>query len=232
MKTLFLLTLSCFINNMLYGQNETNITYGLKLGALHSTFSNLPACIKGRDNSFDNSVMKTTGAYGLEGGFFLNYKLSGTRIAIQPEILFRKSGEKVAYHDVVGKEFELGLHYAYLQLGAFYKVYPYAGLNLGFGAFYHINLSPHDITYTSNEANGLYDVVIRQFYLDGLKGTDDFSMCFALGYELKDNIHFDFRYYVGVKDMIESTPASFSFIENQNNSRTLCFSIGYSFHQW
>ena len=227
-----LIVFSFFYSTALYSQNESNITYGLKLGALHSEFSNLPESIKGRDNTVDNSVMKSKGAYGFEGGFFVNCKLSGTRVAIQPEILFRQSGVTVNYHDVVGKEFELGLQYFYLQLGASYRVYPYKGLNLGFGAFYSVNVSPHNISYTSNEANGFYDIEIRQFYQDGLRGTDDFSLCFALGYELRQSIHFDLRYYLGVKDMVESTASSFKFIENQNKSSTVCFSIAYSFHQW
>lgn len=229
---LHLLIFSCFFNASLYAQNETNITYGLKLGGLHSTFSNLPETIKGRDNTFDNSVMKSNGAYGLEAGFFLNCKLYDTRVAIQPEILFRQSGENISYKDTTGKEFELGLNYAFLEIGALYKVYPYEGLNLGFGAFYGINLSPNDITYTSNEAGGMYDVATRQFYQDGLDGGDDLALCFAVGYELHQSIHFDFRYYLGVKDMVKSNASSFQFIENQNKSSVFCFSLGYSFHQW
>jgi hypothetical protein len=229
---LHLIIFCCFFNATLYSQNETNITYGLKFGVLHSTFSNLPESIKGRDNTFDNSVMESKGKYGLEGGFFLNFKLHDTRVAIQPEILFRQSGETVQYHDAVGKEFELGINYSFLQIGALYKVYPYEGLNFGIGAFYGINLSPNDITYTSNEAGGMYDVATRQFYKDGLDGADDFSLCFALGYELHKSVHFDFRYYLGVKDMIKSNASSFQFIENQNKSSVFCFSLGYSFHQW
>lgn len=227
-----LLIFSCLINAPVYSQNETNITYGLKLGAIHSTFSNLPESIKGRDNTFDNSVMESKGKLGIEGGFFINCKLYDTRVAIQPEILFRQSGETIKYRDAVGKEFELGLNYAFLQIGALYKVYPYEGLNLGFGAFYGINLSPNDVTYTSNEAGGMYDVATRQFYKDGLDGADDFSLCLALGYELHKSIHFDLRYYLGVKDMVKSNASSFQFIENQNKSSVFSFSVGYSFHQW
>jgi hypothetical protein len=233
MKVILRLLIFCsFCNVVLYGQNETNITYGLKFGGLYSKISNLPESIKGRDNTFDNSTMESKGAYGLEGGFFLNCKLYDTRVAIQPEILFRQSGETVNYHDTTGKEFELGLHYAYLQIGALYKVYPYEGLNLGFGAFYGISLSPNNVTYSSNEAGGMYDVATRQFYQDGLDGADDFSLCFDLGYELHQSIHFDLRYYLGVKDVVKSNASSFQFIENQNKSGVVSFSLGYSFHEW
>lgn len=233
MKILLHLLLFCsFFNAPAYAQNETNITYGLKLGGIYSKISNLPESIKGRDNTFDNSVMETKGGYGIEGGFFLNCKLYDTRVAIQPEILFRQSAQTVHYHDTTGKKFELGLNYSFLQIGALYKVYPYEGLNIGFGAFYGISLSPNNITYKSNEAGGMYDVATRQFYQDGLDGADDFSLCFALGYELQESIHFDFRYYLGVKDVVKSNASSFQFIENQNKNSTFCFSLGYSFHQW
>jgi hypothetical protein len=229
---LHLLIFCCCFNVAVYAQNETNITYGLKLGAIYSTINNLPESIKGRDNTSDNSVMETKGGYGIEGGFFLNCKLYDTRVAIQPEILFRQSAQTVNYHDTTGKEFELGLNYSYLEIGALYKVYPYEGLNLGFGAFYGISLSPDNITYKSNEAGGMYDVATRQFYQDGLDGADDFSLCFDLGYELHQSIHFDLRYYLGVKDVVKSNASSFQFIENQNKSGVISFSLGYSFHQW
>ncbi|MDN3672401.1 outer membrane beta-barrel protein [Flavobacterium branchiarum] len=227
-----LLLFSSFLNFSIYAQNETNITYGLKLGGIFSKISNLPESIKGRDNTLDNSELETKGGYGVEGGFFLNFKLRDTRVAIQPELLFRQSSQTVNYHDTTGKEFELGLHYSYLQIGALYKVYPYEGLNLGFGAFYGVSLSPNNVTYKSNEAGGMYDVATRQFYQDGLDGTDDFSLCFALGYELHQSIHFDLRYYLGVKDVVNSSSSSFQFIENQNKSGVLSFSLGYSFHEW
>jgi hypothetical protein len=233
MKVIQYLSIFCFFFGVsVHAQYETNITYGLKFGGLRSTISSLPETIKGRDNTVDNSVMESKGAYGLEGGFFLNFKLHDTRVAIQPEILFRQAGEKVTYRDAVGKEFELGLHYSYLQIGALYKVYPYEGLNLGAGAFYGISMSPNNVSYTSNEAGGMYDVATRQFYKDGLDGADDFSVCFAAGYELHQSIHFDLRYYLGVKDVVKSNASSFQFIENQNKSGVICFSLGYSFHQW
>ena len=231
MKVLLHLLIFCSFFNAVHAQNETNITYGLKLGGIYSKISNLPESIKGRDNTFDNSVIESKGGYGIEGGFFLNCKLYDTRVAIQPELLFRQSSQTVNYHDTTGKEFELGLNYSYLQIGALYKVYPYEGLNLGFGAFYGISLSPNNITYKSNEAGGMYDVATRQFYQDGLDGADDFSLCFALGYELHKSIHFDLRYYLGVKDVVKSNASTFQFIENQNKSGVVSFSLGYSFHQ-
>lgn len=233
MKLLLHLLLFCFFfDATLHAQNDTNITYGLKLGGIYSKISNLPESIKGRDNSFDNSILETKGGFGVEGGFFLNCKLYDTRVAIQPELLYRQSSQTVNYIDTAGKKFELGLNYSYLQIGALYKVYPYEGLNLGFGAFYGINLSPNNITYTSNDSGGIFDVATRQFYQDGLDGADDFSLAFAIGYELRKSIHFDLRYYLGVKDVVKSNASSFQFIENQNISSVISFSLGYSFHQW
>lgn len=229
---LYLLVLIFVTTSSIFAQNETNITYGLKIGILHSTITNLPESIKGRDNTVDNSTLQTMGLYGFEAGFFANLKLHDTRVSIQPEILFQQSGEHVSYTDTFGKEFDLELHYSYIKIGAVYKIYPYEGLNLGFGAFYGINLSPHTLKYSSNVADGQYDVATRQFYIDGLEGTGDFSLSFGLGYELHKSIHFDLRYYLGVNDMIKSNASSFQFIENQNRSSAFSFTIGYSFHQW
>jgi hypothetical protein len=231
-KTLFLTFCIGFLFSNAFGQHQETVTYGFKLGGLYATIGNLPESIRGRDNSFDNSTLESKGKFGMEGGLFLNYKLPNTRVAIQTELLYRLAGENVAYSDPLGKKYDLSFSYSYLQLGGIYKAYPYKGANFGIGAFYGVNLSPNNIDYSSNEAEGIYDVATRQFYIDGLEGANDFSLCFNLGYELKQSIHFDFRYYFGVSDAINSTASSFQFIENLNRSNTFVFSIGYSLHEW
>lgn len=228
LTSLFLLTISSSV----YGQHESNLTYGVKFGALHSTISNLPESIKGRDQTFTDNYYSSKGKYGVEGGLFLNYKLPNSRTAIQPELLIRTAGEKIQYNDPQGLQKEIGFDYTYLSLGALYKIYPYEGLNLGVGAFYSINLSPHAVSYQSNEADGLYDVTTRQFYREGFSGGDDFSLSFSLGYELRQSIHFDLRYSLGVKDVIKSYSNSFQFVENENRTGIISFTIGYSFHKW
>ena len=229
---LYLLLFSGLYSMIVTAQYENNSTYGLKFGALYSKISNLPEMIRGRNNTLDNSTIESKGAYGVEGGFFLNYKLPDTRVALQPEILYRQSEETVSYNDITNKKYELQFKYSYLVVGALYKAYPYKGLNAGIGAFYGVNLSPSALEYASNEADGMYDVATRQFYKDGLDGKDDFSLCFALGYELRQSLHIDLRYYYGISDVVSSNTSSFQFIENQNKSSVFSFSVGYSFHQW
>jgi hypothetical protein len=215
-----------------YAQYDNNVTYGIKLGGIHTTISNLPEMIIGRNNSLENFTLENKGTYGVEGGFFLNYKLTDSRAAIQPELLYRTSGERVLYKNTLGKEYELSLNYTYIVVGALYKTYPLKGLNIGFGAFYGINLSSNSLEYKSNEQGGLYDVATRQFYRDGITGRDDFSMCFGLGYEFTKSVHLDMRYYFGVSDVVKSSQSSFQFIENKNRSSILSFSVGYSLHEW
>lgn len=234
MKLIFYIIVSITNLNFftLYSQYETNATYGLKLGILNSSINNLPETIKGRDNTLSNSTITPKSIYGLEGGFFANFKLYDSRVAIQPEVLFRLAGSKVTYWDATNKTYELQLNYSYIQLGSLYKIYPYEGINLGIGVFYGINLSPNNVSYTSNVNDGQYDVATRQFYKDGLSGKGDFSLCFNLGYELHKSVHFDLRYYYGVNDAVKSYSNSFQFIENQNKSNVFSFCVGYSLHQW
>lgn len=232
MKKNLLSIILLLVFNNLYSQYNEKVTYGIKVSALHSSISNLPEMIIGRDNSFAYYSIDSKGYYGLEAGFFLNYKVPDSRVAIQPEILYRNSGENVDYSNNSGKEYKLQLKYSYLQIGAFYKIYPIKGANLGVGAFYGLNLTPNNLDYTSNEANGKYDIENRQFFRDGISGRNDLSVSFILGYELEKSIHFDARYYFGVSDVIESRDASFKFIENTNRSNLFALSIGYSFDKW
>ena len=165
-----------------FSQYKENLTYGLKLGALQSKISNLPEMISRRDNSYSSYSLNNKGTYGVEGGFFLNYKLPDSRVALQPEILYRTAGDIVEYQDASGKEYTLTLDYSYITIGALYKIYPIAGLNIGTGFFYSANLSPNKVFYESNEEDGLYDVATRQFYRDGISGKDNFELSFSLGY--------------------------------------------------
>lgn len=223
--------LICFLllSLVMQAQHEELVTYGLKLGALQSKISNVPEMLTGRDDSFQQFELNTVGVQGLEAGFFANIKLYDTRVAIQPELLFRKSGEKVNYSDPSGKTYSVGFDYSYLVVGAIYKIYPIEGLNVGLGAFYAINLSPASINYQSNQYGGQFDTEYRQFYKDGIEGTNDFSLSFSLGYEFKRNFNIDFRYYLGVSDALKTKNNSFQFSENTNKTSTLGFSIGYSF---
>jgi hypothetical protein len=229
---LSIITINILFINSLQAQYTEKLTYGIKVSALHSTISNLPEMIIGRDNSLTTYTINSKGYFGIEGGLFLNYKVPNSRVGLQPEILYRNSGETIAYKGNEGKEYELKLKYSYLLIGAFYKVYPIKGANVGIGAFYGLNLTPNNLDYKSNESGGQYDIENRQFFRDGISGRNDLSICFSLGYELEKSIHFDVRYYFGVSDVVESREASFQFIENTNRSNVLALSIGYSFDKW
>ena len=181
------LIFSMIFSFIAFSQHKENLTYGLKLAALQSKISNLPEMISGRDNSLSNYSLNNKGKFGVEGGFFLNYKLPDSRVALQPEILYRSAGEIIDYENTTGKTYTLTLNYSYITIGALYKIYPLAGLNIGAGLFYSANLSPNKVLYESNEAGGLYDVATRQFYRDGINGKDNFELSFSLGYELRES---------------------------------------------
>ena len=223
-----------FISSALcFSQYNDNLSYGLKVAALHSTTTHIPEMLIGREHNLTNFQMKTKGVYSVEGGFFVNYKFSNTRTAIQPELIYRKGGEKLHYHNSQsGQEYDIDFKYSYLILGSIYKIYPYEGLNFGIGVHYAKNLTPHNIEYSSNEFDGRHDTNYRQFYRDGIIGKDDFNLSFNVGYELANDFHFDLRYYLGIGDAIGTRSTSFQFTENTNRNSFLALSLGYSFHNW
>lgn len=229
----FLSVIFVFSSLLSYAQYEENLTYGLKAGGLHSSVTNLPEMIIGREHHLTSFSLQGKGKYGVEGGVFLNYKFPDTRTAIQPEVLYRKAGAQIHYSNPnKNEQYQLDLNYSYLVIGATYKLYPFSGFNFGVGAYYYKNLTPNALEYTSNIQGGLYDTIYRQFYRDGIIGKDDFSLSFSLGYELRNSFHFDVRYYLGVGDMIGNRSTSFQFLENTNRNSLIALSVGYSFHQW
>ncbi|OOB81733.1 outer membrane beta-barrel protein [Flavobacterium columnare] len=231
MKKTISLTIFLFFNKF-YSQHTEPFTYGLKIGAVHSSVSNLPEMIVGRDNSLTHFSLDSKGSYGVESGFFVNAKLPNTRVALQGEILYRNTGDKLTFNNALGKNYTLSFDYSFITIGAIYKIYPYKGFNAGTGVFYSKNINPSNINYTSNEYEGRYDTTKRQFYRDALLGSDDFSLSFSLGYELPYDLHIEGRYYLGLGDIIKNKTASFQFIENYNRSSIIGLSIGYSLHNW
>lgn len=228
--TLLILALSSALS---YSQYTENLTYGLKVGGVRSQFSNLPEMVMGREHTLKQFDLTSKAKFGVEGGVFLNYKFPDTRTAIQPELLYRQAGAKVQYSQPSsGENYELDFNYSYLVLGATYRLYPLRGFNLGVGAFYAKNLSPNNLSYSSNVQGGLYDTEYRQFYRDGIVGKDNFSLAFSLGYEFENGFHIDARYDLGLSDAIGNRTTSFQFLENHNRQSLLSLSVGYSFHQW
>lgn len=228
--TLLILALTSTLS---YSQYTENLTYGLKVGGVRSQFSNLPEMVMGREHTLKQFDLTSKAKFGVEGGVFLNYKFPDTRTAIQPELLYRQAGAKVHYSQPSsGENYELDFNYSYLVLGATYRLYPLRGFNLGVGAFYAKNLSPNNLSYSSNVQGGLYDTEYRQFYRDGIVGKDNFSLAFSLGYEFENGFHIDARYDLGLSDAIGNRTTSFQFLENHNRQSLLSLSVGYSFHQW
>ena len=141
MKKLGLMLL--LISGLSKGQYLDNLTYGLKLGALHSRITNLPEMLIGRENNRQLFDITSKSVFGGEGGIFLNYKLPASRVAIHPELLFRYSGAEVNYNnETTDSSYKLWLRHSYLMLDGIYKEYPFLGLNIGIGAFYSKNLTP------------------------------------------------------------------------------------------
>ena len=69
MKKLGLMLL--LISGLSKGQYLDNLTYGLKLGALHSRITNLPEMLIGRENNRQQFDINGKGVFGVEGGLFL-----------------------------------------------------------------------------------------------------------------------------------------------------------------
>lgn len=218
--------------NSAFGQSLDRLTYGLKLGVLSSRINNLPEMLIGRDyNKKVSFHMEGLSRYGVEGGFFVNYKIPHSRLGLQPELLYRVSGGRV-HSSSQETTYTLDLNYHYLVLGGQLKLYPYRGITLGFGVHYSKILNPSSLEYTSDENQGLYDTSYRQFYRDGIVGRDDISLSSSLGYEFSEFLHIEARYYYGLSDVVGNQSTSFQFLENSNKTSVFSLSIGYNFSQW
>ena len=87
MKKLGLILL--LISGLSKGQYLDNLTYGLKLGALHSRITNLPEMLIGRENNRQQFDINGKGVFGVEGGFFLtiNFQTPAWRYSLSFSIV-------------------------------------------------------------------------------------------------------------------------------------------------
>jgi hypothetical protein len=209
------------------GRRSSNLQFGIKAGALYSKVTNVSKILVSESYysgyTFDNYNM-----WSFTGGVFLTYKFEETFSALYSELSYSRLGNLLTYSDVNNFTYDFTIKYEYLNWELFYKVYFLEGLNLGVGPRVGFNLTPGGIFYTSNgEAMYGPDIRIQQQMRDVLKGRTNFSLGVTLGYEFPNGITFDFRYYQGLSDVMETEVNNFHFIENRNESRSIQFTLGY-----
>lgn len=208
--------------------DDNFLQFGLKAGAVYTNITNLAKMLVS-DPYYTGYTFENSSQVGFTGGIFLNYKLEGSISAIYSELSYSHLGNKLHYSDIYDFNYDFILKYNYVNMDMWYKAYIFKGMNLGAGPRIGLNVSPGGIYYNSNGEDKFGpDIRIQQQMRDVLKGRTNFSLGVSAGYEFEFGVSIDVRYYYGITDVTETEVNNFHFIENQNNSRVLQFTIGYA----
>lgn len=228
MKCAFFILFLGFTISAFSQKEAKNLSFGFKSGVTYSSISDLSKVIVS-ESYYTGYSFNNKGKWGYTGGIFLNNKFEETISAIYTELSYAQLGNVLHYSDVKGLNYDITMKYQYVNWELLYKAYIYKGLHIGFGPRMGFNLSPSALFYKSNKED-LYgpDIRIQQQMRDVLKGRTNFAFGITTGWEFEGGFSFDFRYYYGLSDVVETEVNNFKFIENKNNNSYLQFTIGYA----
>jgi hypothetical protein len=221
--------------NYTYSQFFQEITYGLFAGANNSKLDDIEntLIVQGIYTGYST---EEKASYGLTAGCFINWKNDyESKFSIEAEAAYSKRTSEFLYEDIRELKYTMRFDYNYLDLGVLFKFYPVPNLYLGAGPSVALNLSPDNLSYSSNGDtvdNGVsYDAdsVVQSTLRESLGGLDYFMISTGLGYEFSNNILIGFRYNFGLSDALETKENGFRYSETQNIMHSFNFRIGYRF---
>lgn len=167
--------------------------------------------------------------YGFTAALSVFFRFPESNLAIQPEIGYVGQSAKFKYSDINGLDYTIKFPYSYLCLSPVLKYYPVAGFNVSVGPQLGLILDGSNLKYTSNMPDLGPDLQIQQSLREVLKGNNNVSFLFGLGYDAPFGLSVDARIGFGISDVIETQANGFYFIENKNRNAYLQVRLGYFF---
>lgn len=232
-----LILLFLISSKLLLAQADREITYGFFAGANYSSLSNLQDAII-PNGIYSGYNLDEEAKIGGTGGLLINWKYPYAKISLQTEVSYSKQNTDLNYDDIKGLQYKIHFGYNYLNIGAQLKYYPVEGFYIGAGPYVGFNLTPDNISYTSNSQelfadSGAYfesDATVEKVLKESFTGKNHFSVMFSTGYEFSSNISIGARYSLGLTDAVATEENGHRFSENKNICSSISLIIGYSFN--
>ncbi len=235
MRLLILFILFCGIATPSWAQYSSNLMFGIKAGATRSSISQLSPIFVSEDYytgySFEKSqLIKPTAL------LFANYRIDPSRISLEGQLSYYQQATDLVYSDIKDFTYTTKFQYHYLGVGAFIKSSIVKGFNVGVGLRMGINLSPDNISYTSNASDIIWandgmpppDSETELELRNVIKGLNSTDFGIIASYEFEMGLSVDFTYYKGMNDMIETLVNRHNFINLKNNASSFQLTVGYA----
>lgn len=207
MRRLFvtLMTVFCFTTFV-----NAQVEYGIRGGL---NMSNL-----------EGDVENTENYYSFHIGFFTSFKITD-RLSIQPEIQYSSQGADYEYTfseaDLQGSE-DGELRFQYLNLPVMFKFDIAKGFFVQAGPQAGYLAHSKQVTNYIEKQEG--NIVYQDYSSRNLRkftNEIDYGVTAGIGYQFKDGLFAEVRYYYGLNDVIKDM--------EENRNSVFQFSIGYRF---
>ncbi len=228
LRTIAPIAMLLFSLNVAFSQVEDGkFFYGFKAGAILSDVSDIASTIIRPVFPVDTYSTSIVRRKGITAGFSVYHRFKDSRLAIQPEISYAIGGADFRYMDVNDLDYTIDFNYQYLNISMMIKMYLTRGAFFNLGPTLGLNLTRTSLTYKSNMPELGPDLQIQQSLREVLKGKNNFSLSGGIGYDAEMGLGIEFRYNLGVVDVLETQANGFFFIENDNLSNSIQVTVTY-----
>ncbi len=235
MKWLYLLVCIEGIVLPSLAQYDSNLVFGLKAGISQSSISQLSPIFVSEDYytgySFNEEKQLKPAVL-----LFVNYRINPSRIALEGHLGYFQQAAQLVYSDIKDFSYTTRFQYHYLGVGGYVKTLIVRGFNLGVGMRMGINLTPDNISYTSNSTKISWpgnnappsDSETQEELRSVIKGMNTTGFGLIASYEFSNGLSLDLSYHIGLNDMIETLVNRHGFIDSNNRASSLQLTIGYA----
>jgi hypothetical protein len=216
-------------------QYNNNLVFGIKAGASRSLISELSPIFVSEDyySGYTFEEKETISPTAL---LFVNYRIDPSPIALEGQLSYYQQATDLIYNDIKDFTYTTRFQYHFLGLGGYIKTAIVKGFNVGVGLRLGINLSPENLTYTSNaseiswgdDAEIPSDSETQSELRNVIKGLNSTDFGIMGSYEFGNGLSIDISYYQGLNDMVETLVNRHDFINPENKVSTFQLTVGYA----
>ena len=217
-----------------YAQYQEANMLGLRLGASLTNIHDLKGIILDADY-YSGYEMDDKMAFSPMAGFFYSYHKGGDLLGMSLGVDYWQMCASTEYEDVNGLSYTIGYQFYYVGLNSLLKVYPYRGFYLGTDFKAGICLSPHGISYDSNQDSPQLSSfgyssteVTRECLHESLSGSADVGVGLSIGYEFPNGLGIQGGYSYTFTDLVRTAVNEYGWMEKNNVADSFRLTVSYA----